>query len=614
MAWKTTAAVLLAWLMFGRVASAADDVARHHALSLLGAPQYSADFTNFDWVNPEAPKGGRVRQWVLGTFDSLNPFPAKGNPDNEILLVYDTLLSSSPDEPATGYGLLAEWVTYPEDYSSATFKLREGARFHDGKPVTPEDVIFSLEAIKRASPSYGFYYKNVVKAEKAQENSVTFSFDVKGNRELPMIVGELPILPKHYWEGKDANGEPRDLGKTTLEVPLGSGPYRVKEVDAGRSITYTRVADWWAKDLPVARGQWNFDQLRFDYFRDEVPAFEAFKAQELDYWLEYSAKAWATAYDFDAVTSGRIKRLQVAVRTVAPMQAFAFNIRRPQFQDPLVRRAFNLAFDFEWSNRNLFYDQYTRIGSYFDNSELQAVGLPGGAELELLNALRNEVPPEVFTMQWKNPVNATPVDVRRHLGEAARLLAQAGWTLKDGVLTNARGVELRATFLLDRNDFERVVLPYIAALDKLGIKAELRIVDSSQYQQRLNTFDFDIVVAAFPQSDSPGNEQRDFWGSDAAGKEGSRNIIGIRNHAADKLIDRIIHAKDRHWLVAATRALDRVLLWNDYVVPQWYTPFERLAYWDMYRHPERLPARAASFVRVWWWDGEAAKRLNAAPG
>jgi microcin C transport system substrate-binding protein len=540
---------------------------------------------------------------VLGTFDSLNPFPVQGNPVNEILLIYDTLLSSSPEEPATGYGLIAEWVAYPEDYSSATFKLREGARFHDGRPITPEDVIFSLEAIKRASPSYGFYYKNVVKAEKAQENSVTFSFDVRGNRELPMIVGELPILPKHYWEGKDANGEPRDLGKTTLEVPLGSGPYRVKEVDAGRSITYARVDDWWAKDLPVARGQWNFDELRFDYFRDEVAAFEAFKAQELDYWPEYSAKAWATGYDFDAVTSGRVKRLQVAVRTVAPMQAFAFNIRRSQFQDPLVRRAFNLAFDFEWSNKNLFYDQYTRIGSYFDNSELQAVGLPGGTELELLNALRNEVPPEVFTMQWKNPVNATPEDVRRHLGEAARLLAQAGWTPKDGVLTNARGVELRATFLLNQSNFERVVLPYIAALNKLGIKADLRVVDSSQYQQRLNTFDFDIAVATFPQSESPGNEQRDFWASDAAGKEGSRNIIGIKNQAIDNLIDRIIHAKDRQWLVAATRALDRVLLWNNYVVPQWYTPFERLAYWDMYRHPQRLPARAASFLRVWRWDG-----------
>jgi microcin C transport system substrate-binding protein len=279
-----------------------------------------------------------------------------------------------------------------------------------------------------------------------------------------------------------------------------------------------------------------------------------------------------------------------------------------------VRRAFNLAFDFEWSNKNLFYDQYTRIGSYFDNSELQAVGLPGGTELELLNALRNEVPPEVFTMQWKNPVNATPEDVRRHLGEAARLLAQAGWTPKDGVLTNARGVELRATFLLNQSNFERVVLPYIAALNKLGIKADLRVVDSSQYQQRLNTFDFDIAVATFPQSESPGNEQRDFWASDAAGKEGSRNIIGIKNQAIDNLIDRIIHAKDRQWLVAATRALDRVLLWNNYVVPQWYTPFERLAYWDMYRHPQRLPARAASFLRVWWWDGEAAKRLNAAPG
>jgi microcin C transport system substrate-binding protein len=613
-AWKTIVAATLVWPIFANVVSAADELARHHALSLLGAPQYTADFAHFDWVNPKAPKGGRVRQSVLGTFDSLNPFPVQGNPVNEIMLIYDTLLSSSPDEPVTGYGLLAEWVTYPEDYSSATFKLREGARFHDGRPVTPEDVIFSLEAIKRASPSYDFYYKNVVKAEKAQENSVTFYFDVKGNRELPMIVGDLPILPKHYWEGKNADGEPRDLGKTTLEVPLGSGPYRVKEVDAGRSITYARVDDWWAKDLPVTRGQWNFDELRFDYFRDMVPAFEAFKAQELDYWPEYSAKAWATAYDFDAVTSGRVKKLQVAVRTVAPMQAFAFNVRRPQFQDPLVRRAFNLAFDFEWSNKNLFYDQYTRIGSYFDNSELQAVGLPGDAELELLNALKNDVPPEVFTTEWKNPVNATPEDVRRHLGEAARLLAQAGWTLKDGVRTDARGVELRATFLLDQGDFERVVLPYIAALDKLGIKASLRIVDSAQYQRRLNTFDFDIVVATFPQTESPGNEQRDFWGSAAAAREGSHNIIGIRNQAVDTLIDRIIQARDRQWLVAATRALDRVLLWNNYVVPQWYTPFDRLAYWAMYQHPQRLPARAASFLRVWWWDGEAAKRLNAAPG
>jgi microcin C transport system substrate-binding protein len=317
-------------------------------------------------------------------------------------------------------------------------------------------VIFSLDAIKKASPSYAFYYKNVIKAEKTDSNGVTFSFNVKGNRELPMIVGELPILPKHYWEGSDANGERHDLTKTSLEVPLGSGPYRVKDVDAGRSITYERVKNWWAKDLPVAKGQWNFDEIRVDYFRDRVPAFEAFKAKELDYWPEYSAKAWATAYDFDAVNRGWVKREQFPVRTVAPMQAFAFNIRRPQFQDPLVRRAFNLAFDFEWFNKNLFDGQYARIDSYFNNSELKAVGVPNGLELELLDEFKSEVPAEVFTTEWKNPVNAAPEDVRRHLGEASKLLAQAGWTAKDGILTNAQGVQLTATFLVDQADFERI--------------------------------------------------------------------------------------------------------------------------------------------------------------
>jgi microcin C transport system substrate-binding protein len=616
MAWKSTVvAAIFSWLMIGGPpASASDDARRHHALSLIGIPRYAPDFKHFDWVNPDAPKGGRVRQWALGTFDSLNPFPAKGNPANEILIIYDTLMSSSPDEPSTGYGLIAEWVAYPDDFSSATFGLRTNARFHDGKLVTPEDVIFSLGAIKKASPSYAFYYKNVIKAEKTDSNGVTFSFNVKGNRELPMIVGELPILPKHYWEGSDANGERRDLTKTSLEVPLGSGPYRVKDVDAGRSITYERVKNWWAKDLPVAKGQWNFDEIRVDYFRDRVPAFEAFKAKELDYWPEYSAKAWATAYDFDAVKRGWVKREQFPVSTVAPMQAFAFNIRRPQFQDPLVRRAFNLAFDFEWFNKNFFDGQYTRIGSFFDNSELKAVGVPNGLELEMLEEFKSEVPAEVFTTEWKNPVNAAPEDVRRHLGEASKLLAQAGWTAKDGILTNAQGVQLAATFLLDQADVERIVLPYIAALGKLGIKASVRTVDSSQNQQRQNTFDFDIIVASFPQSESPGNEQRDFWGSDAAGRDGSRNIIGMRNPAIDKLIDRIIHAKDRQELVAATHALDRVLLWNNYVVPQWYTPFEHLAFWNMYRRPDKLPSRASSFLRVWWLDSEVAKRLSDARG
>jgi microcin C transport system substrate-binding protein len=424
-----------------------------------------------------------------------------------------------------------------------------------------------------------------------------------------MIVGELPILPKHYWQSNSANGEPRDLSKTTLDVPLGSGPFRIKEVDTGRSITYERVNDWWAKDLPVSKGQWNFSEIRFVYFRDRVPAFEAFKAAQLDFWRESSAKFWATAYDFDAANRGLVRKERLPVATVAPMQSFAFNTRRPQFQDPRVRRAFNLAFDFEWANKNLFYDQYTRLNSYFDNSILRARGLPDGRELEILNEMRSEVPPEVFTEEWKNPVNHTPEDARKHLSMAAKLLTEAGWEAKGGVLTNSQGVQLSAEFLLVQPDFERIVLPYKAALEKLGVKASARVVDTSQYQRRQDTFDFDIIIANFAQSESPGNEQRDFWGSDAAGKEGSRNVVGIKNPAVDKLIDKIILATDRDDLIAATRALDRVLLWNQYLVPQWHIPFDRLAMWDMFRRPAKLPSRNTSFLRVWWYDEGAAKRL-----
>jgi microcin C transport system substrate-binding protein len=590
-------------------ACASDLPAKHHALSLIGEPKYGPEFSHFDWVNPNAPKGGRVRQWAMGTFDSLNPFPVKGNPAAAVMLIYDALMVSSPDEPSTEYGLIAEWATYPEDYSSATFQLREGARFHDGRPVTPEDVIFSLDAIKKASPRYAFYYKNVVKAEKVGDRQVKFEFNVKGNRELPMIVGELPVLPKHFWEGTAPNGEPRDLSKSTLEIPLGSGPYRIKHIDPGRTITFERVADWWAKDLPAAKGQWNFDEITYLYFRARDAAFLAFQAGELDFWRESSAKAWATSFDFEAVKRGHVAMHKLPVATVAPMQAFAFNTRRRQFHDPRVRQAFNLAFDFEWTNKNLMFDAYQRVGSYFDNSELKATGLPEGRELEVLNELRAEVPPEVFTKEWKNPVNHSEKEARQHMAMAAKLFAEAGYHPKNGVLTNAAGEHLNAEFLLSQPDFERLVLPYIEKLEKLGVKASVRTVDTSQYQRRVDTFDFDIIVQSFPQSLSPGNEQRDYWGSDAASKEGSRNVIGIKNHAVDKLIDRIIMAKDRTDLVAATHALDRVLLWNHYVVPQWHTPFERVAMWDMYRRPKTLPSRNSSFLRVWWWDGSAAKRL-----
>ena len=611
MVWKfTLSAALAALFALGAPGPLrADDLIKHHALSLIGAPKYGADFNHFDWVNPDAPKGGRVRRWALGTFDSLNPFPVKGRPATGLALIYDTLMMQSPDEATTSYGLIAESVAYPEDYSFAKVRLRREARFNDGTPVTTEDVIFSFDSLKAVSPREAFYYKDVEKAEKTGPDEVTFTFKVKGNRELPVIIGDLIVLPKHFYGAVGANGEVRDLSKSTLEIPLGSGPYRVKEVDPGRSITYERVKDWWAKDLAVSKGQWNFDEVKFIYYRDRVPAFEAFKAGELDYWPESNAKYWATGYDFDAVTRGLIKRERLPTKMVAPMQSFAFNLRRPQFQDVHVRHAFNLAFDFEWANKNLFYDQYVRVDSYFDNSELKASGLPHGRELEILNEVRSEVPAEVFTTEWKNPVNTTPEDVRKHLSAAAKLLAEAGWVPKNGVLTNRQGVELTAEFLLVQPDFERLVLPYKTALEKLGIRTNVRIVDTSQYQRREDTFDFDIIISTFQQSESPGNEQRDFWGSEAADREGSRNVIGIKNPAVDTLISKVILAKDRNDLVAATHALDRVLLWNYYVVPQYHFPFERLAMWDMFRRPAKLPSRSSEFLRVWWYDDAAAKRL-----
>ncbi|HXF53646.1 MAG TPA: extracellular solute-binding protein [Hyphomicrobiaceae bacterium] len=584
---------------------------RHHALSLVEPPRFGPDFKHFDWVNPDAPKGGMVRQWEEGSFDSLNPFSIQGESAAGIGLIYDSLMVGSPDEPSAEYGLVAEWVSFPPDYSSVTFGLREGARFHDGRPITPEDVIFSFEALKKANPQIAHYYRNVVGGKKSGEREVTFTFDVTGNRELPQIMGQLQVLPRHFWEGKTATGEARDVSKSTLEIPLGSGPYRIKEVDRGRSITYERVADWWAKDLPVAKGQWNFDILRYEYYRERTAAFEGFKSGAIDYWEENSAKAWATEYNFPAVKRGQVKLERIPVKRVAPMQAFGFNLRRPQFQDVRVRRAFNLAFNFEAINEQLLYSEYTRTASYFENSELKATGLPKGTELEILKEVQNEVPPEVFSKEYRNSVGGPDAEHRRNLAEAARLLREAGWSLQGPLLRNARGETLKVEFLLNSPTFERHTLRYIDDLKKLGIDASVRIVDSAQYQRRRRSFDYDITTMGFAQSESPGNEQRFFWGSAAADQEGSRNAIGIKNPAIDKLIDRIIFAKDRPELVAATRALDRVLLWNYYVVPLWYYPYERLAYWNKFGRPAKLPSQTSSFERIWWFDKTAADKLAA---
>lgn len=598
----------------GSFAFAAAGERRQHALSLIESPKFPPGFTAFDWVNPDAPKGGKARLRALGTFDTLNRYAPKGSPANGLSLINATLLSPSMDEASSEYGLVAEWVSHPADFSSATFGLRPEARFSDGQPITPEDVVFTLEALKKANPRQALYYKNVVKAEKAGDREVRFIFDAPGNRELPLIVGGLPVLPRHFWTGKDDKGEPRDLARGSMEAPVGAGPYRIASFESGRHVVYERVKDWWASDLPVARGQWNFDTVSHIYYRDRLPAFEGFKAGETDFWPENSAKGWATEFSFDAAKLGQVKREELASGKIVSMQGFVFNQRRPQFQDRRVREAFNLAFDFELFNRNMFFEQYRRSSSYFGNSELACRGLPEGREMAILDSVRSHLPPELFQAEWRNPVNAKPDDFRRNMGRAAKLLADAGFALKAGVLTNPAGVKLQGEVLLVQPAFEKLVLAYKAELAKLGIALDVRVADSSQYRRRIQDFDFDIIVSGFSQSHSPGNEQRDFWSSAAADQPSSHNLIGLKNPAIDKLVERLIYAKDRPDLVAATRALDRVLLWGHHVVPHFHSPFDRVAYWTKFARPTVLPKHADpqdAFVRIWWYDEAAAVRLDA---
>ena len=585
-----------------------------HALSLFGDIKYPADFKRFDYVNPDAPTGGVARQILIGTFDNFNVTVAgvKGSLASAVALIYEALMTPSLDEVSTEYGALAEKVSHPEDFSYVIYRLRAEAKWHDGKPVTPEDVIFSLDAFKKYHPQYSAYYRHVVKAEKSGDRDVKFTFDAPGNRELPQIVGQLTVLPKHWWEGSDSEGRKRDISATTLEKPLGSGAYRIKEFVPGRSIALERVKDYWGRDLSANTGRNNFDELRYEYFRDSTVAIEAFKGDQVDWRTENSAKSWATAYDFPAVTEKRVLLEEFPNRSSGIMQAFALNIRRDKFRDPRVRRALNFAFDFEEMNKQIFFDQYKRISSYFDGTELASSGLPQGRELEILDTVRAEVPAEVFTTAYTNPVGGSPEAVRENLREALRLLKEAGYEVRDRKLIDSKtGAQFALELLGEDPSFERVMLFLKPSLERLGIAVSVRTIDPTQYENRLRSWDFDVVVASWPESLSPGNEQREFWGSQSADMAGSRNIIGIKNPAIDKLIERVIFTKDRDDLVAATKALDRVLLWNHYVVPQWNYPKVRTARWDRFGRPAELPKYGLSgFPTIWWFDADKAARIG----
>ncbi len=595
---------MLGLVLLAPLAQAAQASTPVYALSMYGSPKYGPDFTHFDYVDPHATKGGKVKLAAVGTFDTLNPFTLKGVAAAGSGNLFDTLMVSSADEPFTEYGLVAKSVELPPDRSWVIFNLRPEARFHDGSPITADDVVFSFHILKhKGHPFYASYYANVAEAEKLGPHRVKFVFRGGANRELPLIIGQLPIFSKAYWQNKD-------FAATTLKTPLGSGPYTVAEVDPGRSISYRRVKNYWAANLPVNRGRYNFDTIRYDYYRDSTVALEAFKAGEYDFRQENSSKAWATGYDGPALRAGMIHKELIPNHVPQGMQGFVYNTRRAVFRDRRVRQALAYAFDFPWTNKALFYGAYTRTRSYFSNSQLAATGLPTRAQLKLLAPFRKQLPAAVFDKFYQPPTTDGSGNIRPNLRTAFELLAKAGWHIRDGRMVNGKtGRPLAFQILLVDPAFERVVLPFKNNLARLGIDVSVRTVDVAQYQQRLDSFDFDMVVSTFPQSLSPGNEQRDFWSSQAAQTSGSRNLAGVRSPVIDRLVEKIVSAPDRPSLVAACRALDRVLQWGFYVIPQWHLTAFRVAYWNKFALPAKNPPYALGFD-TWWVDPAKVARIR----
>jgi microcin C transport system substrate-binding protein len=596
--------VPLALILIVGPAWAAEDLIGVHGLAMTGAPKYPADFSHFDYANPEAPKGGSIRLGALGTFDSLNPFIIKGVPAIGIGLIYETLMASSFDESFTKYGLLAGKVDMAGDRSWVLFHLRPEARFHDGKPVTASDVVWSFNTLReKGDPHYGKYWANVVKVEALDDQRVRFDLGKGQNQELPLILGEIYVLPKHYWEK-------RDFTKTGLEIPVGSGPYRIVALKPGRSITYRLDPDYWGRDIPVNKGQHNIATITYDYYRDPTVSLHAFKAGEYDFRNENISKAWATAYVGPAFDDNMVVKQEIPNDVNQGMQAFIFNTRRPFFQDPRVRQALAFAFDFEWTNKNLFYGQYTRSTSFFSNSELAAVGLPSPEELKILNPLKEQLPPEVFTKTYAPPATDGSGNIRQGLRTALRLMKSAGWEVKGKKMTRVEtGETLAFDILLHDTTFERVVLPFKRNLARMGIELSIRLVDTAQYINRRRDYDYDMIVGTFAQSESPGNEQREFWSSAAVEIPGTRNYAGVRSKGIDALVEQVISAPTRQDLIIRTRALDRALLWGHYVIPQWHINAYRVAYWDLFERPAKTPRYALGF-NSWWINPEKAQRVQ----
>ncbi|CAB1061534.1 ABC transporter, substrate-binding protein (cluster 5, nickel/peptides/opines) [Olavius sp. associated proteobacterium Delta 1] len=576
-----------------------------HALAMAGSPKYAEDFKHFDYANPNAPKGGNIKLGAVGTFDSLNPFIIRGVPATGIGLIYDTLTVQSLDEPFTQYGLIAAKIELPQDRSWVIYHINSKAIFHDGASITAADVVFSFNLLmEKGDPMYSKYWADVKKVEALDDLRVKFYLGDKTNPELALIIGQIQVMPKHYWES-------RDFTQPGLEVPIASGPYKVLEFKPGRSITYQRHDDYWAKDHPVNKGRYNFDTMTYDYYRDPTVSLHAFKAGEYDFRQENSSRAWATAYTGPPFDAGFIIKEEIDNDVNQGMQGFVFNTRRDLFKDRKVREALTYAFDFEWTNKTLFFGQYTRSKSYFSNSELAASGLPGPGELKILESYRDQLPGEVFDKAYQPPETDGSGNIRSNIRKALRLLKQAGWKIQGKKLVNKKsGDPFILELLLIDPAFERVALPFKKNLSRLGIEMNIRVVDTAQFINRRRDFDFDMIVARIPQSESPGNEQREYWGSSAADITGTSNYAGIKNPVIDDIIEQVTSAPGRDELVYTTRALDRVLLWGYYVIPQWHIAKYRVAYWNKFSRP-KITARYSLGFDTWWIDaGKNAKLLD----
>ncbi len=607
---RLASALLAVCLALAPLSGRAEEGGWQHAFSVRSQPKYPAGFTHFDYVNPQAPRGGVLKSFDIGGFDSLNIALTRGVVADDVSRIHASLMTPSLDEVDTNYPYLAEAIRWAPDFSTVSFRLRKEATFHDGHPITSEDVIFSFESFKKHSIALAGYYREIVKAEANGPYEVTFTAARPGNRELPLIIGQLTVLPKYWWTGTDASGKPRDIGQTTLEVPLGSGPYKISRMVAGQNVTFERVKDWWGDKVPAMVGRNNMAEIRNDYYRDDRVAFEAFKTGAIDWRIEPSAKEWATGYDFPAVKDGKVVKEIFANNASTAVQGIVMNLRRSVFSDIRVRKALNLMFDFEEMNRTLMFDAYKRTNSYWPGTELAGNDVPQGREKELLEELKDKVKPEVLTTAYTNPVGGTPEAQRANMREALRLFKEAGYELRERKMvqvSTAKPVELE--LLLGGPTFERHALYYKTMLERIGVTLTVRQIDTSQYVNRLRKREFDMVFMAIGQSLNPGNEQYSYWSSQAADTEGSQNYGGIKDPAVDALIDKLVVATTREELTAITRALDRVLLSGQYLIPNWYFGAQRAARWDRFSHPPVMPKYGiTAFPDIWWFDeAKAAK-------